>query len=101
MGWSIRQLLFSLVRPLFSARLLLNLLRSVFGCLPFVIIELLAATVLLDQLVQRLQVSEDVDASPSIQMGRLQQPQIESVKVALGHRESRVLLLFEIECLHF
>ena len=47
---------------------------------------LLANAVLLDETMQRFQVVKDMDASPSIEMRGLQQPEVIRVEVAQGHR---------------
>ena len=62
---------------------------------------LLADAVLLDQLVKGVEVAEDVDAAASVQVGRLEQPQVEGVKVAERHGELLVSPLLEVECLKF
>lgn len=67
-----------------------------FGVLFFKGFNLLALAVLLNQSVQRVQISEDVDAAAPIQMGRLQDPQVEAVKVTQRH-SVLFLLLVEVE----
>ena len=62
---------------------------------------LLADAVLLDQLVQGVQVTEDVNSAASVQVGRLEQPQVEGVKVAERHGELLVRPLLEVERLEF
>lgn len=61
----------------------------------------LSCAVLFDQFVEGVQVTEHVDTSTTIQMRRLQNPQIIGVKVALGHRQSCVLFFVEIKCSKF
>ena len=39
-----------------------------------------------------------MDTSPTIQMGRLQNPQIIRIEVAFGHREPCVLFFVKIKC---
>lgn len=62
-----------------------------FGVLFFKRFNLLALAVLLDESVQCVQISEDVDATAPIQMRRLKDPQIVAVKVA--QRQCVLLLL--------
>ena len=57
----------------------------------------LADAVLFYQLIERLQVTEDVDAAPSVQVRGLEQPQIERVEVTQWHRVLLIRALLEVE----
>lgn len=57
----------------------------------------LADAVLLDELVQRVEVVEHVDAAPAVQVRRLEQPEVERVEVAQRHRVLLVRALLEVE----
>ena len=57
--------------------------------------------VLFDKLYKGVHISEHMDASPSIQVCRLQKPQVERIKVAHWHWISSMGSLFEVKGLEF
>lgn len=76
-----------LVRALLISLLLVFLTRSF----------LFTSAVLFDQFIQSFEVVEDVDASPSIQVSWLEEPEVERVKVAQRHRVLLVGVLLEVK----
>ena len=76
-----------LVRALLISLLLVFLARSF----------LFTSAVLFDQFIQSFEVVEDVDATPSIQVSWLEEPEVERVKVAQRHRVLLVGVLLEVK----
>ena len=58
-------------------------------------------TILADQLMQRVKISKDVNTSTSIQVSRLEEPQVVALKVTDRHAVLGCSALFEVEGFKF